>query len=61
MPARKFYRRECPTVILLETIKGKGVSFMENQLSWHGKAAKPAELEQALAELENARKKILEA
>ncbi len=51
----------CPTVILLETIKGKGVSFMENQLGWHGKAAKPAELEQALAELENARKKILQA
>ena len=50
-----------PTVILMKTVKGKGVSFMENQVDWHGKAAKPAECEKALAELENARKKILEA
>ena len=50
-----------PTVILLSTIKGKGVSFMENAVGWHGKAAKPAECDKALAELENARKKILEA
>ena len=50
-----------PTVILLKTIKGKGVSFMEDVAGWHGKAAKPAELEAALAELEAARKKILEA
>lgn len=44
-----------PTVILLKTIKGKGVSFMENEAGWHGKAAKPEECEKALAELENAR------
>ncbi len=50
-----------PTVILLKTVKGKGVSFMENAVGWHGKTAKPAECEQALAELETARKKILEA
>ena len=30
-----------PTVILMKTVKGKGVSFMENQVDWHGKAAKP--------------------
>ncbi|MBQ7705987.1 MAG: transketolase [Selenomonadaceae bacterium] len=48
-----------PTVILLKTIKGKGVSFMENVAGWHGKAAKPDECEKALAELENARKSIL--
>ncbi len=47
-----------PTVILMNTIKGKGVSFMENQAGWHGKAAKPAECEKALAELETARKNI---
>ena len=47
-----------PTVILMNTIKGKGVSFMENQVGWHGKAAKPAECEKALAELETARKNI---
>ena len=50
-----------PTVILLKTLKGKGVSFMENAVGWHGKAAKPAECDKALAELEEARKKILEA
>ncbi|MGI9861388.1 transketolase [Moorella naiadis] len=40
-----------PTVIIAETIKGKGVSFMENQAAWHGKAPKPEEVEEALAEL----------
>lgn len=50
-----------PTVILLKTIKGKGVSFMENEAGWHGKAAKPAECEKALAELETARQNILGA
>jgi len=40
-----------PTVIIAETIKGKGVSFMENQAGWHGKAPKPEEVKQALAEL----------
>ena len=47
-----------PTVILMKTVKGKGVSFMENQVGWHGKAAKPAECEKALAELENYRKTL---
>ena len=50
-----------PTVILLQTIKGKGVSYMENQVGWHGKAPNDAELKIALAELESARKKIEEA
>lgn len=50
-----------PTVILMKTVKGKGVSFMENQVGWHGKAAKAYELEQALSELENVRKEILGA
>lgn len=63
--ALKFFHENagsgCPTVILLKTVKGKGVSFMEDEAGWHGKAAKPAECEQALAELEAARKKILEA
>lgn len=40
-----------PTVIIAETVKGKGVSFMENQVGWHGVAPKPEEVEQALAEL----------
>ena len=40
-----------PTVILADTIKGKGVSFMENQPGWHGKAPNREELTAALAEL----------
>lgn len=40
-----------PTAIIANTVKGKGVSFMENQVSWHGTAPKPEECEQALAEL----------
>jgi transketolase len=40
-----------PQMIVAETIKGKGVSFMENQVDWHGRAPKPEEAEKALAEL----------
>jgi transketolase len=40
-----------PTCIVAKTIKGKGVSFMENQVGWHGKAPNDEQLEQALAEL----------
>ena len=40
-----------PTVIVCNTIKGKGVSFMENQASWHGVAPSKEQCEQALAEI----------
>lgn len=40
-----------PVVILADTVKGKGVSFMENQAGWHGKAPSREELERALGEL----------
>ena len=40
-----------PTAILMRTTKGKGVSFMENQVGWHGKAPNDAEYEIAMAEL----------
>ena len=40
-----------PTVLLAQTVKGKGVSFMENQAGWHGKTPNREELEAALAEL----------
>ncbi|MGI6357449.1 MAG: transketolase [Bacillota bacterium] len=40
-----------PSVIIARTIKGKGVSFMEDQGDWHGKAPNKQQLEQALAEL----------
>ena len=40
-----------PTAIIAETMKGKGVSFMENQVGWHGKAPNDEQFEQAMAEL----------
>ena len=41
-----------PRGILCHTVKGKGVSFMENAVGWHGKAPKPEEAQRALEELE---------
>ena len=40
-----------PSAIVTKTVKGKGVSFMENQAGWHGVAPNDAQLEQAMAEL----------
>lgn len=40
-----------PTLIMARTIKGKGVSFMENVVGWHGNAPKQEDAEKALAEL----------
>src|SRR5690348_5116431 len=42
---------ERPTVIVAKTIKGKGVSFLEDKEGWHGKALDPDQAKQALAEL----------
>jgi transketolase len=44
--------KDKPVMIVASTIKGKGVSFIENRVEWHGIAPKPAELELALKELE---------
>ena len=41
-----------PTAIVMKTVKGKGVSFMENNAGWHGKAPNDAEYEIAMADLE---------
>ena len=41
-----------PTIIIADTIKGKGVSFMEDKVEWHGVAPKKDELERALRELD---------
>ena len=41
-----------PRYILLNTLKGKGVSFMEGQVGWHGKAPNAEQAEQALKDLE---------
>ncbi len=43
-----------PSVIIQKSIKGKGVSFMENQAGWHGKAPNKEQYEQAMAELKAA-------
>ena len=40
-----------PTAILMHTTKGKGVSYMENSVDWHGKAPNDAEYEVAMGEL----------
>ena len=50
-----------PTAILMKTTKGKGVSFMENQASWHGVAPNDEQYAQGMAELAAARKEIEEA
>jgi len=43
--------RGLPSLLLARTVKGKGVSFMEDKAEWHGKAPNKAEYEQALQEL----------
>ena len=46
--------RECkgkPTAVICKSVKGKGVSFMENQVGWHGKAPNKEQYETAIAEL----------
>ena len=40
-----------PSIIIANTTKGKGVSFMENQVSWHGKAPNEEQYNQAIDEL----------
>ena len=40
-----------PTMIIAHTAKGKGVSFMENHVGWHGAAPKQEDAQKALAEL----------
>jgi len=47
---------EGPSVIVAETIKGKGVSFMEDRYEWHGKPISPEQRERALAELKRGAK-----
>lgn len=49
-----------PTVIIAQTVKGKGVSYMEDQVGWHGKAPNQEQYELALNELRE-QQKVLEA
>ena len=41
-----------PTCIIAKTTKGKGVSYMENMVEWHGKAPNKEQYEEAIKELE---------
>ena len=50
-----------PAVIVCTTVKGKGVSFMENNYGWHGKAPNASEYETAMAELDTALEEAKEA
>ena len=43
--------KEKPTAIIMKTVKGKGISFMENQVGWHGKAPNDEEYAAAMEEL----------
>jgi len=47
-----------PTAVIANTVKGKGVSFMENNVEWHGVAPKPEQVAAAVKELEEAAKQI---
>ena len=49
--ARAGATKDVPFAIVMHSTKGKGVSYMENQVGWHGKAPNDAEYEQAMAEL----------
>ncbi|MBF0493683.1 MAG: transketolase [Candidatus Omnitrophica bacterium] len=50
--------KERPQIVIAHTVKGKGVSFIENKAEWHGVAPKKADLEKALAELDAAAKEL---
>ncbi|TZE81092.1 transketolase [Calorimonas adulescens] len=47
-----------PTIIIADTIKGKGVSFMENQVGWHGTAPNKEQMEKAITELKERGERI---
>lgn len=44
--------KDKPTAVIMKTVKGKGISFMENQVGWHGKAPNEDQYKQAMAELD---------
>lgn len=48
---KKAKMQEKPSMIIANTIKGKGISFMENQVGWHGKAPNEEEFQKAMEEL----------
>ena len=57
----KFHQSTKPFAIIMKTVKGKGVSYMENEVGWHGKAPNDQEYETAMAELNEALAQLKEA
>ena len=57
--AEALVHAEQPSVIICHTVKGKGVSYMENKVNWHGNAPSAEQGAEALAELEAARAELL--
>ena len=49
------YEHACPSCVIAHTVKGKGVSFMENQVLWHFRTPQGKEFEAALSELEDSK------
>lgn len=56
-----FHKSKKPFGVIMKTVKGKGVSYMENQVGWHGKAPNKEEYETAMAELKAQLAEIEEA
>ncbi len=56
---RLFKKSKLPMLVILKTIKGKGVSFMENDASWHGTPPKKEQYELAYRELEDSLNKLV--
>jgi transketolase len=50
------FEEAMPSLLIAHTIKGKGVSFMENQAAWHHKVPNPEQLQQAMEELNSLEK-----
>ncbi|MFQ5952484.1 MAG: transketolase [Candidatus Omnitrophota bacterium] len=50
--------KDKPQVVIAHTVKGKGISFVENKVEWHGIAPKKEELEKALKELDKQEKEL---
>ena len=58
LPERDYTARRAPLFIVSNTVKGKGVDFMENTFKWHGGGLAKEQLDQALASIAKNRKKV---
>ena len=58
LPERDYTSRRAPLFIVSNTVKGKGVDFMENTFKWHGGGLAKEQLDQALASIAKNRKKV---